>query len=166
MKKLLLSLILITISFFANSQSTDLPQYLIEGGDTIGIIISVEQAQALDNDAELLALFKQLRMDCDNLDAYYLQVINSLDQKMGLLEIKNKELYNQSVEKVSLIENLNKQIENCEQNKDLCDDQISIKNEEVKTLKGEIRRQKIRKFISIGGNVVLAVITTLLIIKS
>ena len=166
MKKLLLSLILITISFFANSQSTDLPQYLIEGGDTIGIIISVEQAQALDNDAELLALFKQLRMDCDNLDSYYLQVINSLDQKMGLLEIKNKELYNQSVEKVSLIENLNKQIENCEQNKDLCDDQISIKNEEVKTLKGEIRRQKIRKFISIGGNVVLAVITTLLIIKS
>jgi hypothetical protein len=166
MKKLLLSLILITISFFANSQSTELPQYLIEGGDTIGIIISVEQAQALDNDAELLALFKQLRMDCDNLDSYYLQVINSLDQKMGLLEIKNKELYNQSVEKVSLIENLNKQIENCEQNKDLCDDQISIKNEEVKTLKGEIRRQKIRKFISIGGNVVLAVITTLLIIKS
>ena len=166
MKKLLLSLILITISFFANSQSTELPQYLIEGGDTIGIIISVEQAQALDNDAELLALFKQLRMDCDNLDSYYLQVINSLDQKMGLLEIKNKELYNQSVEKMSLIENLNKQIENCEQNKDLCDDQISIKNEEVKTLKGEIRRQKIRKFISIGGNVVLAVITTLLIIKS
>ena len=166
MKKLLLSLILITISFFANSQSTELPQYLIEGGDTIGIIISVEQAQALDNDAELLALFKQLRMDCDNLDSYYLQVINSLDQKMGLLEIKNKELYNQSVEKMSLIENLNKQIENCEQNKGLCDDQISIKNEEVKTLKGEIRRQKIRKFISIGGNVVLAVITTLLIIKS
>ena len=166
MKKLILSLILITISFFANSQSTNLPQYLIEGGDTIGIIISVEQAQALDNDAELLALFKQLRMDCDNLDSYYLQVINSLDQKMGLLEIKNKELYNQSVEKMSLIENLNKQIENCEQNKDLCDDQISIKNEEVKTLKGEIRRQKIRKFISIGGNVVLAVITTLLIIKS
>ena len=166
MKKLLLSLILITISFFANSQSTELPQYLIEGGDTIGIIISVEQAQALDNDDELLALFKQLRMDCDNLDSYYLQVINSLDQKMGLLEIKNKELYNQSVEKMSLIENLNKQIENCEQNKDLCDDQISIKNEEVKTLKGEIRRQKIRKFISIGGNVVLAVITTLLIIKS
>jgi len=166
MKKLILSIILITISFFANSQSTDLPQYLIEGGDTIGIIISVEQAQALDNDAELLSLFKQLRMDCDNLDSYYLQVINSLDQKMGLLEIKNKELYNQSVEKISLIENLNKQIENCEQNKDLCDDQISIKNEEVKTLKGEIRRQKIRKFISIGGNVVLAVITTLLIIKS
>jgi hypothetical protein len=166
MKKLILSIILITISFFANSQSTDLPQYLIEGGDTIGIIISVEQAQSLDNDAELLSLFKQLRMDCDNLDSYYLQVINSLDQKMGLLEIKNKELYNQSVEKISLIENLNKQIENCEQNKDLCDDQISIKNEEVKTLKGEIRRQKIRKFISIGGNVVLAVITTLLIIKS
>jgi hypothetical protein len=166
MKKLILSIILITISFFANSQSTDLPQYLIEGGDTIGIIISVEQAQSLDNDAELLSLFKQLRMDCDNLDSYYLQVINSLDQKMGLLEIKNKELYNQSVEKMSLIENLNKQIENCEQNKDLCDDQISIKNEEVKTLKGEIRRQKIRKFISIGGNVVLAVITTLLIIKS
>jgi hypothetical protein len=166
MKKLILSIILITISFFANSQSTDLPQYLIEGGDTIGIIISVEQAQSLDNDAELLSLFKQLRMDCDNLDSYYLQVINSLDQKMGLLEIKNKELYNQSVEKISLIENLNKQIENCEQNKDLCDDQISIKNEEVKTLKGEIRRQKIRKFISIGGNVVLSVITTLLIIKS
>jgi hypothetical protein len=166
MKKLILSIILITISFFANSQSTDLPQYLIEGGDTIGIIISVEQAQSLDNDAELLSLFKQLRMDCDNLDSYYLQVINSLDQKMGLLEIKNKELYNQSVEKISLIENLNKQIENCEQNKDLCDDQISIKNEEVKTLKGEIRRQKIRKFISIGGNVVLAIITTLLIIKS
>jgi len=166
MKKLILSSILIMISIFANSQSLELPRYLIENGDTLGIVISIEQAQSLDNDAELLKLFKQLRIDCDNLDVYYLEVVNALDQKISLLEIKNKELINQSGEKDKLIINLNNQIKNYESDKKLSDKQSSIKDEEIKTLKKEISRQKFRKFISISGNIILATITTILIIKS
>jgi len=166
MKKLILSSILIMISIFANSQSLELPRYLIENGDTLGIVISIEQAQSLDNDAELLKLFKQLRIDCDNLDVYYLEVVNALDQKISLLEIKNKELINQSGEKDKLIIKLNNQIKNYESDKKLSDKQSSIKDEEIKTLKKEISRQKFRKFISISGNIILATITTILIIKS
>jgi len=166
MKKLILSLTLIMISIFANSQSLEFPRYLIENGDTVGVAISIEQAQSLDNDAELLKLFKQLRVDCDNLDVYYLEVVNALDQKIALVEIKNKELIDQGSEKDKLIVNLNKQIENHKSDKKLSDKQSSIKDEEIKTLKKEISRQKIRKIISIGGNIVLVAITTILIIKS
>jgi len=164
MKKIILSLILIAISFLASSQS--FPRYLIENGDTIGVIISIEQAQSLDNDSELLLLFKKLRIDCDKLDAYYLQVINGLDQKMALLEIKSRDLIDQGIEKDNLVKNLNTQIKNYELDKKLCDKQISIKDQQVKTLKKEISRQKFRKFISIGGNIILGIVTTILIIKS
>ncbi len=145
---------------------TELPEYFVEGGDTIGIIISIEQAQSLDNDAELLELFKKMRIDCDNLDTHYVKVINALQEKVALLEIQKKDLIKQGEEKDSLINNLKSQIYNCERSLSLCDEQLEIKNEEIKVLKKEILRQKVRKIISVAGNAALAIVTTIIIIKS
>jgi polyphosphate kinase len=154
------------ISFFAKSQTEDLPRYLIQNGDTVGVVISVEQAQALDNDAELLELFKKLRINCDNLDAHYVEVINAQNDQIALLKVNTKELQGQGVALNNQIESLKEQVQNSEKNNKLCDELILNKEKEIKILKKEIFRQKVKKIISVTGNVILVAVTTILIIKS
>jgi hypothetical protein len=167
MNKILSILIAILLPMIGMSQtSTDLPQYFIEGGDTIGIIISIEQAQSLDNDSELLELFKKMRIDCDSLDTHYVKVINALGEKVALLEIQNNDLVNQGKEKDLLINNLRTSLDNCEEDVLLCEEQLKNKDEEIKILKNEIFRQKVKKIISVAGNAALAILTTIIIIKS
>jgi peptidoglycan hydrolase CwlO-like protein len=166
MKKILMLTILMIVSILSKAQTKDLPQYLIEGGDTIGIIISVEQAQALDNDVELLELFKKLRINCDNLDSHYIEVINAQNDQIALLKVNTKELQGQGVALNSQITSLKEKVQNSEKKNKLCDEELVNKDEEIKILKKEIFRQKVKKIISVTGNVILVVVTTVLIIKS
>ena len=66
MKTILLSLLILIIPTLSFSQNNNLPQYFIEGGDTIGILLSIEQVQKLDNNSQLLDLFKQLQIEKRN----------------------------------------------------------------------------------------------------
>jgi len=166
MKKILMLTIFMIVSILSKAQTKDLPQYLIEGGDTIGIIISVEQAQALDNDVELLELFKKLRINCDNLDSHYIEVINAQNDQIALLKVNTKELQGQGVALNSQITSLKEQVQNSEKKNKLCDEELANKDEEIKILKKEIFKQKVKKIISVTGNVILVVVTTILIIKS
>jgi peptidoglycan hydrolase CwlO-like protein len=167
MKKILMLTILMIVTILSKAQTnTDLPQYLIEGGDTIGIIISVEQAQILDNDVELLELFKKLRINCDNLDTHYVEVINAQNEQIALLKVNTKELQGQGVALNSQIENLKEKVQNSEKKNKLCDEELLNKDEEIKILKKEIFKQKVKKIISVTGNAILVVVTTILIIKS
>jgi hypothetical protein len=166
MKKILMLTIFMIVSILSKAQTKDLPQYLIEGGDTIGIIISVEQAQALDNDVELLELFKKLRINCDNLDSHYIEVINAQNDQIALLKVNTKELQGQGVALNSQITSLKEQVQNSEKKNKLCDEELVNKDEEIKILKKEIFKQKVKKIISVTGNVILVVVTTILIIKS
>ena len=166
MKKILMLTIFMIVSILSKAQTKDLPQYLIEGGDTIGIIISVEQAQVLDNDVELLELFKKLRINCDNLDSHYIEVINAQNDQIALLKVNTKELQGQGVALNSQITSLKEQVQNSEKKNKLCDEELVNKDEEIKILKKEIFKQKVKKIISVTGNVILVVVTTILIIKS
>ena len=40
----------------------NLPEYLVQNGDTIGIVLTIEQVQKLDNNSELLTAFKKLSL--------------------------------------------------------------------------------------------------------
>jgi predicted RNase H-like nuclease (RuvC/YqgF family) len=166
MKTIFLSLILTLTSFLCKSQDDNFPRFLIQDGDTIGIVISVEQAQKLDNNSELLSLFKKLRIDCDNLDTHYIQIINTMDQQVALLKINIKEMEDQSDKKSDMLENLKQQLNNSKESNRLCDQIIENKDQEINILKKELRRQKFKKVLSVAGNAALIVVTTILIIKS
>ncbi len=162
MKKILILLLIIISSLSVKSQ--DLPKYFIENGDTIGIIISIEQAQKLNKDSELLTLFRQLNVDCDKLDISYVKVINSLDQKVALLEFNNKNLKSLNLKNDSLVKNLQEQVNTVTENKNLCDEQLGLKKEENEILKNQLKKEKFRKFLSISGNVALTVVVLLIIL--
>lgn len=167
MKNLLLTFLLIFCSFVVKSENTDLPKYYVENGDTIGIILSIEQAQSLDNDAELLSLFKKMKINCDSLEVGYIKIINKLGEKIGILEVQKKDLIKQGEEKDKLINNLENSLNYCEQMNRLCQQELSNKDSEIKILRKELLKQKLKKFISFGGNTVaILVITWLLIAKN
>jgi len=166
MKKIIFTIVTILSTFICKAQDQNLPRYLVENNDTIGIVMSVEQAQSLDNSAELLNLFKQMSINCDMMDTIYIQIINSLEEKVALLEIQKKDLIKQGKEKDIVIDQLQEALGNCQKGRRLCEEQLEIKDEEIKILKKEIFRQKVKKIISVSGNVALAIVTTIIIIKS
>lgn len=166
MKKFLFTLILFLSTFVVRAQVSDLPKYYVVNGDTLGIILTVQQVQKLDNDVELLELFKQLQLDCENLKTHYVKIINELEEKVTLMEVSIKDLTNKSKEQDDLINNLKTQISNCENNIKLCDSIVKNKDNEIKVLKGEVIKQQLRKGLSLVGNAVLTIILVVLIIKS
>jgi len=165
MRKLLLFLTLTLVSVFSKAQTRELPDYLIEGGDTIGIILSIEQAQKLDNNTELLQLFKQLQIDCDNLEGYYVSIINESNQQIALLEANVTALTLQGQEKDKLAVNLEKQLSNCAKDTVLCNQELKNKNDEIKLLKEDLRKEKFKKWMSAGFNAIQMAAVVFLLTK-
>lgn len=165
MKKFLFTLILFLFIFNLKAQVSNLPKYYVVDKDTVGIILTVEQVQKLDNDVELLELFKKLQLDCENVTTHYIKIINGLEEKVVFMEVSIKDLNNKSKEQDDLINNLKKQVSNNEKDKALCDSILKNKDEEVKTLRTEIVKQNIKKGASLIGNVVLFITLIVLIIK-
>ena len=106
MKKFLFTLILFFFIFNLKAQVSNLPKYYVVDKDTVGIILTVEQVQKLDNDVELLELFKKLQLDCENVTTHYIKIINGLEEKVVLMEVSIKDLNNKSKEQDDLINNL------------------------------------------------------------
>ena len=98
MKKFLFTLILFLFIFNLKAQVSNLPKYYVVDKDTVGIILTVEQVQKLDNDVELLELFKKLQLDCENVTTHYIKIINGLEEKVVLMEVSIKDLNNKSKE--------------------------------------------------------------------
>jgi peptidoglycan hydrolase CwlO-like protein len=165
MKKFLFTLILFLFIFNLKAQVSNLPKYYVVDKDTVGIILTVEQVQKLDNDVELLELFKKLQLDCENLTTHYVKIINGLEEKVVLMEVSIKDLNNKSKEQDDLINNLKKQVSNNEKDKALCDSISKNKDAEITILKGEVTKQNIKKGASIIGNVVLFITLIVLIVK-
>ena len=95
-KKLLLTILFTIIAFFCIGQTTSMyekysvvavdtnastPRYLIGENDskkdTLGIVITIKQAQKIDNDYDLLTLYKGMRTDCDSSVAFLIQVVDN-----------------------------------------------------------------------------------------
>ena len=104
-------------------------------------------------------------VDCDNIETSYAGVINKCNEKIALLELNLSDIRNQSLEKEDLILNLKTQLSNSESNKSLCDVQIGKKNDEISILKSDLRKEKFKKWISTGGNVILAAAAVFLLLK-
>ncbi len=144
MKKILLTLMVTFLSFMCHSQTfyksygvvsidsnQDIPKYLVgytdtDRIDTIGIILTVEQAQKIDNDLELLDLYKQVHTNCDSTVKFLIQVVDDY-KKMTLLAQQTFKAYELTNKDLKLqIDNLNKQVA-------IKEKQISTKNDIIKS---------------------------------
>jgi predicted RNase H-like nuclease (RuvC/YqgF family) len=141
------------------------PYFLVENGDTIGVVLSVEQTQILDNKLELLSLFEDLQTKYKDVDTYYIEVINKNNEKILLQELKIKELISKSEEMDKLIFNLKEQISKFEQSSGICDSIIQNKDKQIELLNEDLRKEKFKKWLSVAGNVAVGILAIIIITK-
>lgn len=151
MKKFIYILFTLLITQTGFSQTLfnkeDLPQYLIQNGDTVGIVLTIEQVQKLDNNSELLISFKKLSFECDSLETYYVQVINKQSEKIALLEVKISNLTEQNKTKDDMIVKLKEMIMIKESQLIICEKQRSNDSIIIKGLKKDLLKSKIKNIV-------------------
>jgi hypothetical protein len=169
MKKILLTLLFGVISYMGYSQytptQTDFPRYLINGKDTIGVVISVQQARKIDNDYDLIILLKKYKSQCDSTDSAYVSVVDNQNNQIALLNVKISELQSIDSTQTVMINNLNSQINDYKKTIDLSNQQFAAQTQIVNNQNKEIRKLKTQKFLgyTIGGGLALSAILILLL---
>ena len=166
MKKIL-TIILLFLSFIGKSQKIDYPYYYIKGNDTLGIVISVTQAQKIDNDYTLLNLLKQYKFNSDKLDSINIVINDDFKNEVAQLKLKSQNLEEQLNLKDSLINNLKDQISKYQSDQNLSNTQLQKSDEIINNYKKENRRLRFKNFLgfSVGGGSLIGIIILLLVKK-
>ena len=160
MKSVFLFLISLIISVSSYSQSkkdsliNSLPAYYVDNGDTIGIILSIEQAQQIDNDEELLQLLETMKISCDSVISKYVVVVNEYDRKIGILNMKIHKLEEINKSQSELVDNLKSQIENYKTDLRKAEEQLSSKDKIISLQQKRINRLQFGKGIGVTGTIV------------
>ena len=143
------------------SYGQECPRYI----DDSTIAISVKQAQKIDNDLELLSLYRNMHTNCDSTVGFFLQVVDNY-KDMDIIAQQKIVVYD------SLTSTQKKQISNLKEQIQIKEDIIAIKDSVIgdkdkiitvddKQIK-QLKREK-RIFI-IGGAIFNAVLLYLIII--
>lgn len=133
------------------SFSQEYPRLEIDSLGNKVVVFTLEQAQKIDNNLDILKLLELQGFQCDSLSTSYLKVIDNFGKQVSLLELNVTKLKEKVMDKDAQISNLQSQLVNSESINRLCEEQKANDKEEISILKKEIRRQKLQKF---GGFIV------------
>ena len=152
------------MSILSKAQN-NFPHYYIKNGDTIGVVISIKQAQKIDNDYDLLSLLKKSKIEESKIDSAYVVVINNYGQEVAQLKLKISTMDDIDLIKDKEISNLRSQIDDYERDKLLSDLQLAKKDTIIQNYKGQVVKLKLQKTISfsVGGGLTLLGILLLLL---
>lgn len=157
--------LLFTLFTFGQTDTTTqnvevFPRAYVIDGDTLGIILSMDQAQKVDSDMELIQMYRDLVTSHGELDTTYMGVIKVLDDKIEVLEITINEYMELDNKNNSIISNLKSQISKYEENSRKCDKIISSEKE-LRIENDKIKKQRLWGGIS-GGVMIVGLIILLI----
>jgi uncharacterized protein (DUF3084 family) len=149
MKKFILALIvLLTVQLNGFSQ-TGYPKFETDSLGQQVVVLTIEQAQALDNNTDLLLLFEKLNSQIGDYDSMCLKVVGEKDKVIATQTIQIGKLKESLLNKDEQIVNLQKTISKNEEKVTSLELTLKNKDEEISLHKNEIKRVK-RKLV-IGG---------------
>lgn len=157
--------LIFTMSSFAQTTVTEYPKIEKDSTGQVVVIMTIEQAQKLDNDGDLLVLFEKMNAQLGSYDDACVKVVNEQQQVIATQKIQISELKSQVDIKDKEILNLQSQIKNYKKDLVDCDTQNSNKDKIISDQKDTIKKQK-RKMIfggTLGGAAIIA-LTILLIL--
>jgi hypothetical protein len=161
MKSIFITITIILSSIFGFSQ-----EYPRLDTDSIGnriVIMTVEQAQKIDNSLDLLFILEKLMIDFSKYDEVTMKVID--DQNYLIISQKVEiSLLNESLKnKNEQIDNLKEQLENHKTQLLLSNKQLLLKDDVIKEKDEKIGKLKAQKIIGGFINVVAIVIIIILV---
>ena len=146
-----------------STKTMEYPSFYIVGGDTLGIVISIEQAQSLDNDLELYGLFEKMKISCDSTIKAYVVVVNEYSNQVAILETKIKSLETTNQSKDNQIKELNSQIVNYKDDLEKAGRQLKLKSKLIANQEKRITGLKVqRATYSVGAGVIGVVVGILI----
>jgi len=144
-KRLILGLS-IFINFDVFSQTETLPRYFVENGDTLGVILTIKQAEKIYNQQVLLELYEGYKFGCDSLSKKYYIIVNEYERKQLVdknlieqLERNVREKENTCVLINDKNKNLQVDLEKCDAENKLRDGKISDMSKIIDELKNQRR---------------------------
>ena len=157
-------LTLIAILFFSTVFSQDYPRIEKDSLNNDIVIMTIEQAQKLDNISDLINLYKSLDNDCAQQEVICLQVINDKEKVIASqkLEIANLNAYNSTKE--NEIINLQAQVNEYINNNSIL--ALEVNNRQAIINERDLRIKHLKSkmiFGGAGGGLILIALTFLLI---
>jgi glucan phosphorylase len=146
------------------SQTIEYPRYEVDSLGQKVVVMTIEQAQKLDNDTDLLALFEKLDSDLDDYDSLCVKVIAEKDVVIAQQTVQINQLKELNKNKDAQIDNLLAQI-NDYKNKEIgYIKEIANKNEEINLHLDKIREQKIKMIVGggLGGLVIIGLVIAII----
>ena len=158
---LIMSMVFTTLFSFAQSEY---PKVSVDSSGITVVTMTLEQAQVLDNKAELLDLFEKLNGQLGDYDSICIRVINEKDIVIAKQDFQINKLNDLVNNKDKQIENLQSQIADYKRSELLNNELISNKNKEIADHKSEIKRLKRKMIIggSTGGLIIASLIFLLI----
>ena len=149
MKKFLAILIFLAFTLTAYSQS-EYPRFETDSLGTKVVVMTIEQAQKLDNNSELLVLFESLNSQIGEYDSVCIKVLGEKDQIINLQTIQISDLKKSLLTKDEKIANLQKSSDEKDTKIVNLNTIITNKDAEINLHLDEMKRVK-RKYL-IGGS--------------
>lgn len=164
MKRVIFLFTFILMSMSLLSQTIEYPRYEVDSLGQKVVVMTIEQAQKLDNDTDLLALFEKLDSDLDDYDSLCVKVIAEKDVVIAQQTVQINQLKELNKNKDAQIDNLLAQI-NDYKNKEIgYIKEIANKNEEINLHLDKIREQKIKMIVGggLGGLVIIGLVIAII----
>ena len=161
MKKIL---IIIMILLSINMHSQKYPYIDVDANNCKIVVMTVEQAMKLDNNSDLLYLYKQLDSSFDDYDKACIKVVDDKNNVIHVLEMEIGTLKGGAIIKDDKISNLQKQIFEYTKNELIYNDMLDNREYIISEKNREISRLKTKILVGgIGGGVVITGLIYLLV---
>ncbi len=129
------------------------PEYYVIDGDTVGITLTIEQVQHINSELEMLKLFKVLDSQTQDVDQFYIDVINNQNEKMSVLQTTLTKIRESGTKQDDIIIKLKRQLKIRTAQYESSGEQISNDEIIIEGLKKDVTKQKAQKigaFIGAG----------------
>ena len=127
--KIIFCIIATMISFVSTSQEYPKIEHNKRGEKLV--VFTLEQAQKIDNDLEILSLLEKSSIQCDSLNLSNARTIDAQARQIEFLDKGIMSLEEQVKDKDLQIENISTRFKNLEKNNKICDEQKTIKERQI-----------------------------------
>lgn len=163
MKNLIFTIISTLISLSLYCQ-IDYPKYEIDSLGQKVIVMTIEQAQSLDNSTDLIPLLKKLNMQSNSSDSICIKVVNEKDVIIAKQEVQINQQKDLLSNKDQQIQNLKQTINEYKNKESLYQQEIKNKDAEINLHLKKIKNQKLKMIVggSVGGLAIIGLIIGIL----
>lgn len=167
MKSLLMLLVGLFISINVFSQEIEYPRYEIDSLGQSVVVMTIEQAQKLDNNSDLLVLFEQLNVQIGTYDSICIKAVNDKNVVISEQKVLIDQLNTNIETKDSTIDALQRQITEYQIREVMYDEQLTNLNNQIYLKDEQIRKMKTKMIIggSLGGVAIIGLIVAILLPK-